>query len=493
MKRKRHGGRVFVVILLLLIIVLALIVNLTFTMSHSPHFFGYYVTVVADDDESMEPEISPGTAVISKALTGDTKIKNNTLVLCTLSDGSTGIRVVTDGKKNENGEQVFSPATLNNGNAKTDSAVPINNILGIPSYQSTTLASVINFVRSIYGVAILLILPCVILVIMLIVSIARSPGNSNSYDDDDDYYQEDSSRNSKYDDESNYLDDDDDYDTPLYTPSDENTSRFKRNRRIADNFRRKEVDDTSPYQQAVKRERTMQFKVHGGDMDGDGSNDFYDENPAERTRNIPEEAADTSGFTRKIKTKGIKQSHVNLDNFPKVSDIKVENYNPKPNYSNEDIAGDYDDAYEDDRYDNSYGGYDGDYEDEFVDEDDYDNNGSYDSNDEGSTYEERYGNSGSSYVPKHSAEVSRREAPDEDSSRDIQGDKSGQRTADNSDDTYQGRREAKPVKVHKKPNLDEILQETEKKDDPYVRPEEKDVDSVDDLIDIIKKENKNKE
>ena len=71
MSKKRNPVlSVIIVILLLLIIAAALITNLVFTLSSTPHLFGYYVTI--QEDDSMEPDINQGTAVISKAIDNNT-------------------------------------------------------------------------------------------------------------------------------------------------------------------------------------------------------------------------------------------------------------------------------------------------------------------------------------------------------------------------------------------------------------------------------------
>lgn len=328
-KRKKSVLSVIIVILLLLVIASALITNLVFTLSSTPHLFGYYVTI--QDDNSMEPDINQGTAVISKQISESTAITAGTKVLCRLNDGTTVVRYISSVEDSEDGTSTYIPAVINNESTNTDLAISRNNIIAVCTVKSDELATFIKFTRSFYGVAAFLILPCIILVIMLIVSISRS-SKSEKYEEEDSFERKYSSKknaNNQDDYEDEFFDDE--YDDNSYNDYPDsnisNTAKFnssseleKKKFSIARNFERKRVDSNSPYQKAVERERTMQFRVQK-DTDFSDYSDSYDG---------LDDSPRYAGSVSKEKTTVFgSDKHSAVGDFPET--IKVTDYNTEYN------------------------------------------------------------------------------------------------------------------------------------------------------------------
>ena len=331
MSKKRNPVLSFIiVILLLLIIAVALITNLVFTLSSTPNLFGYYVTI--QEDDSMEPDINQGTAVISKSVDSNTALTAGTKILCRLNDGTVAVRYISSVEEDVNGNPAYIPAVLKSDSTEneTELAISKNSILAVCTVKSDEFATFVKFTRSFYGIAAFLILPCIILVVMLIVSITRSSQNDR-YEEEDSFEKKYSPRkepdnsNDSFDDEFF----DDEFDEPSYN-SDyseqnlSNTARFdaaseleRKKSSIARNFERKRVDTNSPYQKAVERERTMQFKAQK-----DSGFSDYSTNTLDGSDMTPRYA----GSVVEEKTAPINpDKHSAVGAYPET--IKVKNYN----------------------------------------------------------------------------------------------------------------------------------------------------------------------
>lgn len=325
MNKKRHPALSAIIVILLLIVIMAsLITNLVFTMSKNPHFFGYYITIQETND--MEPDINQGTAVISKAINSSSAVTEGTKVLCTLPDGSTGIRYIYHITEGDNGETSYIPATIAEPEKGSQPAIQKGNIIALCTIKSDELAAFIKFARSFYGIAALMILPCVILVIMLIAAISRASKYERA--ENDDAFERKYSGSSKRknspdndfddfnDDYNDEFEDDEFYDD--YTAPSSGSDLEKKKSSIARNFERKKVDTNSPYQKAVERERTMQFKAQKNGYQN--LNSFGDESDM-----TPKYAASIDSATQKIYKPSDK--HVSMSAFPPAEDIKVTDYN----------------------------------------------------------------------------------------------------------------------------------------------------------------------
>lgn len=329
MSKKRNPVlSVIIVILLLLIIAAALITNLVFTLSSTPHLFGYYVTI--QEDDSMEPDINQGTAVISKAIDNNTALTAGTKILCRLNDGTTAIRYISSVEDGDNGNSTYVPAVIKSDSTESELAISKSNILAVCTVKSDEFATFIKFTRSFYGIAAFLILPCIILVIMLVVSITRT-SRSERYEDEDAFEKKYSSKKNSDDSVDTFDDEffDDEYDEPSYSggyaeQNISNTTRFdvaseleRKKSSIARNFERKRVDTNSPYQKAVERERTMQFKAQKDSGFADYSTSSLDGSDM-----TPRYA----GSVAEAKTAPINpDKHSAVGAFPET--IKVANYN----------------------------------------------------------------------------------------------------------------------------------------------------------------------
>ncbi len=250
-KAKKKGGSVFavfVVIILMLSVVFTIAANLIFAGDRVPSFFGYYLYLQETGD--MDPDIPENSFVLAKEAQ-QTSLQPGSKVLCYLSDGSMALRVIYNIDVNEDGSTNYYPGTaLEQG---TELAIPRGNIFAVCTWASKEVYTVIRFATSVVGMMSMLVAPCIILIIMLLVKIAKS---SREELDEDYLFEEDEivemSHKSRR--RSNQ--------SPLFDPekpieSDANLEKKKAS--ISENFSEKPVNEDSPYQKAVQ-ERTMRFK-----------------------------------------------------------------------------------------------------------------------------------------------------------------------------------------------------------------------------------------
>ena len=246
-----------IVILLFVLIVLTLLINIIFSKSDTPKVFGKYIHIVtAQEASEMGREVTEGAAVIAKGSENMLIDINHDVVLCKL-DGSDEITIRMFYKQatdEETGVLRYYPET--DTQQGEELSITKENIVGICTKESKELGGYIRFTRNIKGIAVQLILPCIILVIMLIVAIFRKR-------DDDDleynfYNYEESDGESENESENKQASPA----KPLFNPEEDqfgsNEHELKK-MSIAEHFSQKEVNPDSPYQK--EKERTMQFKA----------------------------------------------------------------------------------------------------------------------------------------------------------------------------------------------------------------------------------------
>lgn len=241
-----------IVVLFFILIILTLIVNILFSKNKTPNIFGRYIYVVSGTE--MQNEVTDGAALIAMKSDGLT-IEEGDVVLCKLS-GENEIKlrsIYKIAKDEETGQDCYYPATdLEQG---VELSIPRENIVALCTgySESFELGQYINFTTNIKGIVVQLIIPCVLLVIMLICSIAKNRDedaedyNFYSYED------ENAQENSKAPSPSA---------KPLFNPEEDpigNNELERKKMSIAENFSQKEVNPDSPYQK--EKERTMQFKA----------------------------------------------------------------------------------------------------------------------------------------------------------------------------------------------------------------------------------------
>ncbi len=256
MKTKSRGKSilaVLVVIVLLLVVASTVAANVIFSGDKVPKIGDYYLYLHETND--MEPDIAQNTLILAKDAP-NTSLSEGSKVLCYLSDGTMALRCIYSITVNEDGSTNYFPGTaLDQG---SELVIPRTNIFAICEWQSKELYSFIKLATSVTGLMLLLIIPCVILIIMLLVKIARSGGDVV---DEDDFMFDDVEIMTSKRPASN----------PLFEPGqavnpDATVSLERKKSSISENFQRKTVDTDSPYQKAVQ-ERTMKFRIQQQDIE----------------------------------------------------------------------------------------------------------------------------------------------------------------------------------------------------------------------------------
>lgn len=248
-KKSRSIFAVLVVIVLLVLMAAAVTINVIFSGDKVPRVAGYYLYLHEEAD--MEPDIPQNSFVLAKEAT-TTSLSPGNKVLCYLADGNLALRVIYNMTLDSDNQTIYYPGTaLEQGNELT---IPRTNIFAVCLWANTQLYSFVQFATSVPGLMVCLVVPCIILIIMLLVKIARS--GKDELDEDDFLFDEEEleSLNRSKPTKSKAA--------PLFDPkqtpaADENLERKKSS--ISENFSEKPVNENSPYQKAVQ-ERTMKFK-----------------------------------------------------------------------------------------------------------------------------------------------------------------------------------------------------------------------------------------
>ncbi len=252
-KRKGSVFAVLVVIVLLLISAATVTVNVIFSKGKVPQIGGYYLYLY--DGADMEPDIPQNSLVFAKAAE-QTSLSPGVKVLC-YSGGQLGVRTIYDIQVNEDGSTSYYPGTM----TEQGSELPIarTDIKAICTRASKELYQYVRFAASVSGLMALLVVPCIILIVMLLVKIARS--GKDEIDEEDFMFDEAEQPDQKKPRRSK---------TPLFDPEDApdpDEALEKKRSSIQDHFSSKPVNENSPYQKAVQ-ERTMKFnKVRQEDIE----------------------------------------------------------------------------------------------------------------------------------------------------------------------------------------------------------------------------------
>lgn len=272
MKTKRKGSFFsgLLVFLLLIVVACTVAVNLVFSGDRVPRIAGYYLYMQDSDD--MEPTVPRESLVAAEAATISELHEGNT-VLCYLADGTLAIRKVYKIEETEDGTVNYYPGTAKEQG--TDLVIPRTNIFAVCVWASPELYWYINFATTVNGLMALLVAPCVILIIMLLVHIARGSGE----DMDDEEFDLDEEEEPKPKQKKKAASE-----SPLYNPekpaSEPETLEEKKSS-ISENFTAKPVNENSPYQKAVQeREKTM--KIRRQEIEAEALKAFEDPYPRQK-------------------------------------------------------------------------------------------------------------------------------------------------------------------------------------------------------------------
>ena len=248
MKKKKRSS-VFVgllVFVLLVLIACTVSVNLIFSGDRVPRIAGYYLYLQETDD--MEPSI-PEKSLVAAEATVISELHEGNKVLCYLSDGTLALRNIYKIEETEDGTINYYPGTAKEQG--TDLVIPRSNIFAVCIWASPELYWYITFATSVNGLMAFLVAPCVLLIVMLLIHIARN--SSRDMDDEEFTFEEETQpKKSKK-----------TIETPLYDPENAVTPDTLEEKKssISENFATKPVNENSPYQKAVQeREKTMKFR-----------------------------------------------------------------------------------------------------------------------------------------------------------------------------------------------------------------------------------------
>lgn len=252
--------KLIITIICLLFIAVSLTINILFSNNKVPHLFGRYIYVV-EENNPLGDNIIEGAAVLAAdAKHSEVSVKDIVLCYPTASPNELQLRSICEVIHTEENGQLVSKYTTGTAlGAEPDSAITKDKILAVCTRSpiNKELGYFITFTTGWKGIAVELILPCIILVIFIIAKIA-----STDKDDDEDengFYEFDEEAAQA---EMNRPVSHTKNNTPLFEPSQEiqPSEDFERKKMsIAEHFSQKEVNSDSPYQK--EKERTMQFKA----------------------------------------------------------------------------------------------------------------------------------------------------------------------------------------------------------------------------------------
>ena len=140
----------------------------------------------------------------------------------------------------------------------TDLVIPRSNIFAVCVWSSPELYWYISFATSVNGLMAFLVAPCVLLIIMLLIHIARN--GSEEMDDEEFTFEEEDTKPEKPQPKKKKKSAPE---SPLYSPeTDSGTETLEEKKSsISENFASKPVNEESPYQKAVQeREKTTKFR-----------------------------------------------------------------------------------------------------------------------------------------------------------------------------------------------------------------------------------------
>ncbi len=257
--------KTLIAIVCVLFIIVSLAVNIAFSAGKTPKILGKRIYLVNEDFQvtrnDPSKDIKKGEALMAKSIAGSDTLLKDDIVLCYPSDSPDKlcIRSIQEIIVAADGSETYiiadSAQFTDSGSSITRDKIAAI-CTGYP--KSKELGAFLNFTKSIPGIALELLLPCVILVIFLISKIFSSRNNSEGEGETYNFYEYDEEEKLKENKKSSHAKSD----NPLFEnfqeiqPSDE-LERKKMS--IMENFSQKKVNPDSPYQK--EKERTMQFKT----------------------------------------------------------------------------------------------------------------------------------------------------------------------------------------------------------------------------------------
>lgn len=256
--------KTLIAVICILFIIISLAVNIAFSAGKTPNIFGNYIYIVTENfkvtKNDPSKDIIKGEALLAKAVSDSDTLLKDDIVLCypAESPDKLCVRSIQEIITAADGAETFITADSSRyGNA--ENAITRDKIKAVCTGhpKSKELGAFIRFTKSIAGIALELLLPCVILMIFLITRIVSSRSKAEEEEENYDFYE--------YDDEDQGEDKKTSHakpENPLFENFQEIQPSGELERKkmsIMENFSQKKVNPDSPYQK--EKERTMQFKA----------------------------------------------------------------------------------------------------------------------------------------------------------------------------------------------------------------------------------------
>ncbi|MBR2284712.1 MAG: hypothetical protein IJ874_09915 [Ruminococcus sp.] len=268
-KKKRFSLLKFLLIVLCIVLIIAsAAINIGFSISSVPKISDRYIYVVGND-APLGTDVTEGAALIARDA-ADITLAAGDIIICYPADSPSELKLrsINSIVDTESGERRYF--TRDAYHEDTVDSIPKSSIAAVcTGYpESLELGKFITFTRSVRGIVIELIIPCLILVILLIAKIA----SASSREDEDDLAEDEELQDKPARTREPAV-------TPIPGGADEparsqtaaaplfddtnniqTTEEFEAKKRsITENFSQKKVDPDSPYQK--EKERTQQFKA----------------------------------------------------------------------------------------------------------------------------------------------------------------------------------------------------------------------------------------
>ena len=264
MKTKKRGSFFGGLLTFVLLVVIAATVaaNLIFSGERLPKIGEYYLYLQESDEmEAESPEESiPAHSLVFAQSAATTELHSGNKVLCYLADGTLASRVIYKIEETDDGTVNYYPGTAKEQGSEL--VIPRTNIFAVCTWASPELYQYIKFATSVTGLMALLVAPCVILIIMLLVKLAR-----NGMEDMDDEEFELENETEEPEEETVRTDlPKSKKPAPVYPLYDPNQAPApeglaEKKSSISENFAEKPVNENSPYQKAVQEhEKTTKFR-----------------------------------------------------------------------------------------------------------------------------------------------------------------------------------------------------------------------------------------
>lgn len=257
--------KMLIIVICIFSIIISLAVNIAFSAGKTPNIFGNYIYIVNENfkvtKNDPSKDIIKGEALLAKAISDSDTLLKDDIVLCypAESPDKLCIRSIQEIITDASGSETYITADSSHyGNA--DNSITKDKIKAVCTGhpKSKELGAFIRFTKSIAGIALELLLPCIILMMFLIARIVSSRNKVEEEEENYDFYEYDDDEGQPEVKKPSHAKPE----NPLFENFQEIQPSGELERKkmsIMENFSQKKVNPDSPYQK--EKERTMQFKA----------------------------------------------------------------------------------------------------------------------------------------------------------------------------------------------------------------------------------------